>query len=372
VLSYDSLYNAPVEKLKANVDEWTVMIGKLKPLGSDLRDNVAGPLKSAGWKGDDAERAMSFIGETAKEFDDAVKEATGIRDILSEAHGRISRQRDVLRRIASQDAPSVGLRVDAKGEVSGPFPVENDKSTWRGKPSWDEACRDYRAKVLEIEKNIERARADATEADDTAAWALHVNLGGDKHNFNEPKYTTLPAAWLAGSEGNFRGAQNYIFGEMMKNKDSATVQRIKALLAKGDPGSRAAALALWAEKVAPNRAWDHKPLLADRYGLETKGELMLQQPGKNRAVSYDIWSNIHYGYVGRAAGLSRFELENGAQVPVLAGNTDEGDKITVRLGEDLYDRYGPNLTEAQLQAEVKKTIDELQSKRAGQVTPRGQ
>jgi hypothetical protein len=156
---------------------------------------------------------------------------------------------------------------------------------------------------------------------------------------------------------------------MMKNKDSATVQRIKALLAKGDPGSRAAALALWAEKVAPNRAWDHKPLLADRYGLETKGELMLQQPGKNRAVSYDIWSNIHYGYVGRAAGLSRFELENGAQVPILAGNTDEGDKISVRVGEDIYDKYGPNITEEQFQKEVTKAINEMEAKGTQQIKP---
>lgn len=371
MLSYDSLYNAPVEKLKANVDEWTTMVGKLKPLGSDLRDNVAGPLKSAGWKGADADAAMSFIGETAKEFDDAVKEATGIRDILSEAHGRISRQRDVLRRIAGQDAPGFGLHVDGKGEVSGPLPVENDKNTWRGKPSWDEACRDFRAKVLEIEKRIERARADATEADDTAAWALHVNLGGDKHNFNAPQHTTLAQAWEAGSEGNFTGAQNYIFGEMMRNKDSATVARIKALLATGRPTDRAAALALWTEKVAPNRSWDHKPLLAKRYGLETVNELSLKDPNGNRAVSYDIWSNIHYGYVGRAAGLSRFELENGAQVPVLAGNTDAGDKITVRVGEDIYDKYGPNLTEEQFQREVTKAVNELQSKGTPQVKPWG-
>jgi hypothetical protein len=370
VLSYDSLYNAPVEKLKANVDEWTVMIGKLKPLGADLRDNVAGPLKSAGWKGDDAERAMSFIGETAKEFDDAVKEATSIRDLLQEANTRFTQQRDELRKIAGQDAPAVGLQVDGQGKVSGPLPVENDQSTWRGKPSWDEACRDYRAKIQELEKRIERARANATEADDTAAWALHVNLAGDKHNFNGgDQYTTLAGAWRGGSEANFRGAQNYIFGEMMRNKDSATVKRIRELLATGTPTNRAAALALWAEKVAPNRAWDHKPLLADRYGLETVNELFTKEPGKNRAVSYDIWSNIHYGYVGRAAGLSRFELENGAQVPVLAGNTDEGDKISVRIGEDIYDRYGPNITEQQFQQEVQKAVDELQAKGTQQVKP---
>ena len=367
MLSYDSLYNAPVDKLKSTVDEWTTMIGKLGELGPRLRDSVATPLKS--WQGTDAEAARSFIAETAKEFDDAVKEATGIRDILAEAHGRFVQQRDELHKIAGQDAPAVGLQVNAKGEVSGPFPEELDKDTWRGKPSWDEACRDYRDKVLELEKRIERARANATEADDTAAWALHVNLRGEKHDFNAPAYSTLASAWEAGSAGNFTGAQNYIFGEMMKNKDSATVKEIQALLATGKPGDRLAALALWAEKVAPGRAWDHKPLLADRYGLETMNETYLKDPKGNRAVSYDIWSNIHYGYVGRAAGLSRWELEHGAQVPVLAGNTDAGDKITVRVGMDLYEKYGPNLTEQQFQQEVTKAINELESKHTAQVKP---
>lgn len=368
LLSYESLYNAPVDKLKAAVDEWTDMVNKLKPLGSELNDTVTKPLKSSNWQGKDATAAFSFIGETAKEFDDAVKEATGIRDILNEAYGRIKGQRDSLHKIAGQDAPSVGLRVDAKGEVgpAGSPPQEMDRDTWRGKPSFDEASKDYRRWVQEIEKRIERARANATEADDTAAWALHVNLGGQRHNFNPPAHTTLAQAWTAGSEGNFTGAQNYIFGEMMRNIDSDTVKRIKALLERGQT---AAAWALWAEKVAPNRAWDHKPILQKRYGLETMNELYLKDPRGNRAVSHDIWSNIHYGYVGRAAGISRTALEKGAQVPIVAGSTDEGDKITVRVGMDIYDKYGPNLTQEQFQREVTKAIGELERKGAQQVKP---
>ncbi|OLF05183.1 hypothetical protein BLA60_37335 [Actinophytocola xinjiangensis] len=365
MLSYDSLYNAPVDKLQANVDEWTDMIAKVGPLGEELRDTVAGPLKS--WSGTDATAATAFIAETGKEFGDAVKEATGIRDILREAHGRFVTQRDELRRIAGQDAPALGLTVDAKGEVSGPLPVENDMNTWRGKQSWDEACRDYRARIQEIQKRIERARANATEADDTAAWALHVNLGGQKHNFTAPAHTTLAGAWEAGSAGNFTGAQGYIFDEMMRNSDSATVARIRELMDSKNPLDRAKGLAMWAAMVAPNRPWDHKPLLADRYGLETLNETYLKDPNGKRAVSYDIWSNIHYGYVGRAAGISRWELENGAQVPVLAGNTDEGDKITVKVGMDIYEKYGPNLTPAQFQQEVTKAINELEGAGAPQV-----
>lgn len=365
MLSYDNLYNAPVDKLKANVDEWTAMIGKLGTLGSQLRDSVVSPLKS--WKGSDAEAARSFISETAKEFDDAVKEATGIRDILNEAHGRFVQQRNELHKITHQDAPALGLKVNAKGEVDGPLPDEHDMDTWRGKQSWDEACRDRAARIQELEKRIERARANASEADDTAAWALHVNLKGEKNDFNAPAYSTLASAWEAGSAGNFTGAQSYIFGEMMKNKDSATVKKIRELMESKNPIKHAQGLAMWAEMVAPNKAWDHKPLLAKKYGLETLNETYMKDPNGKRAVSYDIWSNIHYGYVGRAAGISRWELDHGARVPILAGNTDEGDKITVRIGMDIYDKYGPNLTEQQFNQEVTKAINEMQSKHTPQV-----
>ena len=370
MLSYESLYNAPVDKLKSAVDEWTDMINKLTPLGPELTDTVTKPLRSSDWQGSDANAAFSFIAETTKEFDDAVKEATGVRDILHEAYGRFKEQRDELHKIADHDAPARGLKVDGKGEVTANPPFRgNDPHTWRGKDTPGEAVQDGLAAIAAIKKKIERARANATEADDTAAWALHVNLGGEQHDFNPPKYVTLATAWTGGLEGNFTGAQDYIYGEMMNNIDSAAVREIKELLASDDPLKRAAALALWANKVAPGHEWDHKPKLRDRYGLETVHELYFKDPSGKRVVSYDIWSNIHYGYVGRAAGLSRFELENGAQVPVLAGNTDEGDKITVRAGEEIYDKYGPNLTKEQFQQEVIKVVDRLEKAHATQVKP---
>jgi hypothetical protein len=366
VLSFDSLYNAPVDKLKANVDEWTTMIGKVGRLGTQLRDTVASPLKS--WKGDDADAARSFIAETAKEFDDAVKEASGIRDILQEAHDRFKKSRDDLHQITDVDAPAQGLKVDSSGEVTAnpPFSVA-DRTTWRGKDNVVDATKDGRAAIEAMEKRILRVRANATEADDTAAWALHVNLRGEKYDFNAPAYTTLASAWEAGSAGNFTGSQNYIFGEMLKNKDAAVVKHIKKLMDSANPLDHVEGLALWAAMVRPGGPWDHKPILADRYGLETLNETYLKDPRGNRAVSYDIWSNIHYGYVGRAAGISRWELEHGAQVPVLAGNTDEGDKITVRVGMDIYDKYGPNLTPQQFQDEVDKALREMEEKKTPQI-----
>jgi len=67
-----------------------------------------------------------------------------------------------------------------------------------------------------------------------------------------------------------------------------------------------AALAMWTERVGQNRPWDHKPILRAMYD-----NIVWHKQGKY-LYFYDIWSNIHYGYVGIAAGLSESILLDGA------------------------------------------------------------
>ncbi|WP_241150813.1 polymorphic toxin type 44 domain-containing protein, partial [Pseudomonas viridiflava] len=54
-----------------------------------------------------------------------------------------------------------------------------------------------------------------------------------------------------------------------------------------------------------NRPWDHKPIIR-----RTIGGIWHKQ-GKYDYF-YDIWSNVHYGYVGMAGGLSESVLLDGA------------------------------------------------------------
>lgn len=70
-------------------------------------------------------------------------------------------------------------------------------------------------------------------------------------------------------------------------------------------GMKARALAIWTERVGQNRPWDHKPIIR-----KTIGGVWHKQ-GKYEYF-YDIWSNVHYGYVGRAGGLSESVLLDGA------------------------------------------------------------
>lgn len=118
-------------------------------------------------------------------------------------------------------------------------------------------------------------------------------------------------------------------------------------------GKKAAAYGLWAERVAPGRPWDHKRLLRTKF------------PGQPHPhwhkygdfdYFYDIWSNIHYGYVGVALGFGADELINGAGLAQAmddfvngrplknhpqngtwpASSDDVPDQISIRLGTDLY------------------------------------
>jgi Bacterial toxin 44 len=67
---------------------------------------------------------------------------------------------------------------------------------------------------------------------------------------------------------------------------------------------------------------------------------------------YDIWSNIHFGYVGRAAGFSGSVLQWGAARGGSAGVNDPMDVETMQIGIDLWDRYGSSLTQKQLIEEI--------------------
>jgi hypothetical protein len=62
--------------------------------------------------------------------------------------------------------------------------------------------------------------------------------------------------------------------------------------------------------------------------------------------NYDIWSNIHYGYVGMAAGFNSLELRGGAIAA--DGQYVPADDLSVQIGIELWEKYGPNLTPEQL------------------------
>jgi uncharacterized Zn-binding protein involved in type VI secretion len=119
-----------------------------------------------------------------------------------------------------------------------------------------------------------------------------------------------------------------------------------------------AVMALWAERVGQNRPWDHKPKIQGAIG-----GIWHKQGGYD--YFYDIWSNIHYGYVGMAGGLSESALLDGAGVEQIASDSirkiqkweerpgphrsadiegmrawdDAPDRVSIMIGMNLYKEY---------------------------------
>ncbi|WP_395298434.1 polymorphic toxin type 44 domain-containing protein [Kitasatospora hibisci] len=153
-----------------------------------------------------------------------------------------------------------------------------------------------------------------------------------------------------------------MFGEMKKNKDDPRVKAINESLhpdtsilssigrAQSNSNTPIGGLAMWGAQVCPHCDWDHKDILDEMFNMKAKDNYWFEVPGTKKRLMYDIWSNIHYGYVGRAAGISGKTLVDGASKleSWLVGRDDKSDHITMQLGVDLYDRYGDNLTQGQL------------------------
>ncbi len=142
----------------------------------------------------------------------------------------------------------------------------------------------------------------------------------------------------------------------------------------------------WKDLVAKGKIWDHKK------------EIRKLQNDKNWSCSkfdkytikfyFDIWSNIHYGFIGKRAGFSEFELINGAgyaqigdngkklsewkvwkeylknrfidfgDCDILGGFDDPNDTQAIKIGFRLYDKFKNSmhlLTEETIMEEVLET-----------------
>ncbi len=122
----------------------------------------------------------------------------------------------------------------------------------------------------------------------------------------------------------------YISTEMDVNKNSQEAGTLKTLnrFAKGDFTGTALdsiiplfvpvkefrvlmkglAYAYWVILVGPACKWDHKPSIFQAFG-----EYSLDA-SQGKMYFNDIWSNMHYGYIGRVVGFSEKELIYGAAV----------------------------------------------------------
>ena len=85
-----------------------------------------------------------------------------------------------------------------------------------------------------------------------------------------------------------------------------------------------AALLAWTLKVRQNAEWDHKPKIARMFNPRNPGGLQHWHLYGCTLYFYDVWSNLHYGYVGRAAGFSEAVLLDGAGLEQIGSDVLRG------------------------------------------------
>jgi hypothetical protein len=113
--------------------------------------------------------------------------------------------------------------------------------------------------------------------------------------------------------------------------------------------AKAAAKVNWACDVMDARGaaigcgmWDHKPKIRGQWGVAQLIDFSAIGHAEKINFYYDIWSNIHYGYVGRAAGFGAKELIDAADTENLVSNlgTSEpsSDTVSIQIGMDLYEQ----------------------------------
>jgi hypothetical protein len=169
--------------------------------------------------------------------------------------------------------------------------------------------------------------------------------------------------------GEYHDIAGFITGEMNTNGDSERVQRIAELLRSPNPLDKAKGLKAWYDLVKTDGPWDHK----DRMHEMTVGDnIFTPMPGAPAEIRDDIWSNIHYGYVGSQAGIDPRVLHagaNGVDIIEHFGKTDPGDQAAVQIGIDLARKYPPGtLTTDALNAEILANHDRLSA--GGVIRPR--
>lgn len=136
-------------------------------------------------------------------------------------------------------------------------------------------------------------------------------------------------------------------------------------------------VAKWIAMVDTGKPWDHKPKIYDRFKHCAVKERPFKRKGETYGVTssqyhkyqyhdyfLDVWSNIHYGFVGRYCGFSEDFLNFGSDAQQFLSNLkrfdfsgdDPADKITIQLGMDLYTKYKDRVNELDYQI----ILDELE------------
>ncbi|MEV6396450.1 DUF6571 family protein [Streptomyces sp. NPDC051907] len=235
--TFDQVLNVNLGGLKEAVADWTDVIAKLQKLEKSAIEGLRAKAEEADWRGENAGVTLPFVRKTAKEFGDALAEATGFRNILRDAHSIFSAAKKELEAVI-EEAPW-GVTISPKGAVGHVHP--------------DSVSEEYKDKIPDAavikryQDRIDDAVKKATDADEVAARALLTIAGKDGNNFTGVKYDDLAAASKAQDMADGKDA-----ADIVKKGADATATELARLndLCKANVGDKLFATTMATEASA--------------------------------------------------------------------------------------------------------------------------
>ncbi|GGU25323.1 hypothetical protein GCM10010289_53480 [Streptomyces violascens] len=185
------MVNAPVDKLKTAVDDWSDMARSLKRLSDEAHDGMRVHAETARWAGVNAGVTREFVRKTVKEFADAEQEAEGVHRLLLDAYTEFKKAKDGLQAVLD-GAEQNGIAVDGKGRVVARHPVADDAAR-RHDPEYDGLAKDMKAErehVAAWQRKVDALIAGCDAADESLRLALTANLPNE-HDFSAPRFASL-------------------------------------------------------------------------------------------------------------------------------------------------------------------------------------
>jgi hypothetical protein len=114
----------------------------------------------------------------------------------------------------------------------------------------------------------------------------------------------------SGHSADNRSLTSWLLAELNQNSTGYYARSIRRLLSSSSPQNVLRGFAVWTLLVMDEARWDFKHEIAREIGES----VILQGTSEPRWYDYSVPGNIHFGYVGRAAGFSESTLHWGAGV----------------------------------------------------------
>lgn len=301
------------------IDERAAVAQKLSAEVRGYTDHIESAHKGIpeAWEGEDATAAASALANRANDYNQA---SHAYRMVASALSSFTTTMRHA-QRFADEGehwAAKAGYRVDDSGTLIPVRPVPFGSGMLG-------MARNAVQQALELAR-----QADSRLSSELGAIPLPSAPGEVRPSAMDPKQFDEIAAYIA--------------DEMRRNALSPEAADIKHWNTAVIP---VVAKAKFWDMVATGHAWDHKWQIAQKWGMDTGNLNTLYSwvDEKNASLRYDVWSNIHYGYVGRHAGFGEQALldsANATWLPGTGGQLDAADDVAIRIGYDLYNRYPPD------------------------------